>query len=210
MLLIKNGYVKPMVGSDVPNGCVLIGEDGKIAAVGADIDAPEGCEIIDAEGRLVTPGLVEAHCHTGMIGSAMRWEGSEINEKNDPVQPQLRAIDAINPRDERVTDSVPYGVTTICTGPGSANVVGGTFVAMKTAGRRLEDMIVKYPLAMKCAFGENPKNYYGQSGKSPSTRMATAALLRELLTKARNYLNAKEAGKEPAYDAKLEAMIPVL
>ena len=210
MLLIKNGYVKPMVGANIPNGCVLIGDDGKILSVGTDLTAPAGCEVIDAEGRLVTPGLVEAHCHTGMISSAMRWEGSEINEKSDPVQPQLRSIDAINPRDERVTESVAYGVTTICTGPGSANVVGGTFVAMKTAGRRLEDMIVKYPLAMKCAFGENPKNYYGQAGKSPSTRMATAALLRDLLTKAKNYMEAKDAGKEPAYDAKLEAMLPVM
>ena len=210
MLLIKNGYIKTMAGKDIPNGCVLIGDDGKIRAVGEEMTVFQDVMVIDAEGRLVTPGLVEAHCHTGMISSAMRWEGSEINEKSDPIQPQLRSIDAINPRDERVTESVPYGVTTICTGPGSANVVGGTFVAMKTAGKRLEDMIVKYPLAMKCAFGENPKNVYGQSGKSPSTRMATAALLRDLLTRAKNYMEAKEAGKEPAYDAKLEAMLPVM
>ena len=210
MLLIKNGLVKTMAGADVPNGCVLIGDDGKIIAVGADIAAPEGCEIIDAEGRLVTPGLVEAHCHTGLSMSSLRWEGAEYNEKGDPVTPQMRAIDGINPIDEKLDDAIEYGVTTACTGPGSANVVGGTFAAIKLAGRSVDEMILKHPIAMKCAFGENPKSFYGQSGKTPVTRMATAFLLRDLLTKAKNYLDAKEAGKEPTYDAKLEAMLPVM
>ena len=210
MLLIKNGYVKPMAGADVPNGCVLIGDDGKIVSVKKTIAAPAGCEIIDAEGRLVTPGLVEAHCHTGLSMSSLRWEGAEYNEKGDPVTPQMRAIDGINPIDEKLDDAIEYGVTTACTGPGSANVVGGTFAAIKLAGRSVDEMILKHPIAMKCAFGENPKSFYGQSGKTPVTRMATAFLLRDLLTKAKNYLDAKEAGKEPTYDAKLEAMLPVM
>lgn len=210
MLLIKNGYVKTMAGADIENGSVLIGDNGKIIAVGKDISA-EGAEVIDADGRLVTPGCVEAHCHIGLKTSSMRWEGSEINEKSDPITPQMRAIDGINPMDETFYEAIKGGITTACTGPGSANVVGGTFVAIKLFGNRVDNMIVKYPLAMKCAFGENPKNAYGQaSKKAPLTRMATAALLRELLFKSKNYLAAKEAGKDPAFDIKLEAMIPVI
>ena len=210
MLLIKNGYVKTMAGADIENGCVLIDDAGKIAAVGTNLCA-EGAQIIDACGKLVTPGCVEAHCHIGVHNSAMRWEGADYNEMSDPVTPHMRAIDGINPIDETFPLALQHGVTTACTGPGSANVVGGTFVAIKLAGNRVDDMIVKNPVAMKVAFGENPKGCYGQrGGKSPITRMATAALLRELLFKTRNYVQAKEAGKEPNFDMKLEAMIPVI
>ncbi len=210
MLLIKNGYVKTMAGADIPNGCVLIDDCGKIAAVGTDICA-EGASVIDAGGRLVTPGCVEAHCHIGVDNSKMRWEGMDYNEMSDPVTPHMRAIDGINPIDETFPLAISHGVTTACTGPGSANVVGGTFAAIKLVGNRVDDMIVKSPLAMKVAFGENPKGCYGQrGGKTPITRMATAALLRELLFKARNYVQAKENGKDPNFDMKLEAMIPVI
>ncbi len=211
MLLIKNGYIKTMAGADLEKGCVLIGDDGKIAAVGAELTAPEGTEVIDAGGRLVTPGCVEAHCHIGLHMEGLRWEGNEVNEKSDPIVPQMRAMDGINPLDEAFGEAVRYGVTSACTGPGSAEVVGGTFAAIKLVGKRVEDMIIREPVAMKCAFGENPKNSFGQAGKkAPYTRMAVAALLRELLIKSKNYLAAKEAGKEPAFDMKLEAMIPVL
>ena len=211
MILIKNGYIKPMVGEDIENGCVLIGNDGKIAAVGKELEAPEGCTVIDAEGRLVTPGCVDAHCHIGLDNEGMGWEGHDYNEIVEPLPPHLRAIDSINPMDEAFGLALAGGVTSACTGPGSANVVGGTFVAIKLSGKRVDNMIIKNPLAMKCAFGENPKRCYGQGmKKSPSTRMATAALLRELLFKARNYMNDKDAGKNPAFDMKLEAMLPVM
>ena len=210
MLLIKNGYVKTMAGADIENGCVLIDDEGKIAAVGTDL-CMDGAQVIDACGKLVTPGCVEAHCHIGVDNSKMRWEGMDYNEMSDPVTPHMRAIDGINPIDETFPLALSHGVTTACTGPGSANVVGGTFVAIKLAGNRVDDMILKNPLAMKVAFGENPKGCYGQrGGKTPITRMATAALLRELLFKTRNYVQAKEAGKEPNFDMKLEAMIPVI
>ncbi|MBQ4043258.1 MAG: amidohydrolase, partial [Clostridia bacterium] len=189
MLLIKNGTVKTMAGPDLENGCVLIGDDGKIIAVRTEIDAPEGAEILDAGGRLVTPGCVEAHCHIGLDNEGMGWEGHDYNELADPLTPQMRAIDSINPQDEAFENAIRAGVTTACTGPGSANVVGGTFAAIKLTGKRVDKMIVKHPLAMKCAFGENPKRCYGQgSKKSPVTRMGTAALLRELLFKTRRYL----------------------
>lgn len=211
MKLIINGYVKPMVGDDIENGAVLIGDDGKIAAVGVDIVAPEGCEIIDACGRLVTPGCVEAHCHIGLDNEGMGWEGHDYNELSDPVTPQMRAIDSINPQDEAFELAIKNGVTSACTGPGSANIVGGTFAAIKLCGKRVDKMLIKEAIAMKCAFGENPKRCYGQGmKKSPVTRMGTAAILRELLFKTRRYIQDKEDGKNPAFDMKLEAMIPVI
>lgn len=211
MLLIKNGKVKTMVGEDIENGYVLIGDDGKIVSVGASIEESADMTVIDAEGRLVTPGCVEAHCHIGVHNSAMRWEGADYNESSDPVTPQMRAIDGINPIDETFELAIKHGVTSACTGPGSANVVGGTFAAIKLVDNRIDKMIIKDPVAMKCAFGENPKGVYGQNGrKSPVTRMATAALLRDLLYKSKRYLEAKEEGKEPNFDMKLEAMIPVM
>ena len=211
MILIKNGYIKTMAGPDLDSGSILIGDDGKIVAVGESICAPEGCEIIDAQGRLVTPGLVEAHCHICLHNEAVGWEGMDYNEGIDPITPQMRAIDSIWPMDEAFGLARRGGVTTCCTGPGSANVLGGTFVAIKTAGKRVDDMVVKNPIAMKCAFGENPKRFYGQQKKSaPFTRMGTAALLRETLYKAKNYMEEKDAGKEPKFDMKLESLLPVM
>ena len=211
MLLVKNAYIKPMVGKDIKKGSILIDDNGKIAKIGAKITAPEGVEEIDAGGRLVTPGCVDAHSHIGLDDEFMRWEGNDYNESSDPVTPQMRAIDSIYPQDGGFASAVKGGVTTACTGPGSANVVGGTFAAIKLHGNRVENMIIKHPLAMKCAFGENPKNCYGQAKKAmPLTRMGTASLLRELLFKAKRYLEDKEAGKNPGFDMKLEAMIPVI
>ena len=210
MLLIKNGHVKTMAGPDLENGCVLIDDAGKIAAVASHIDAPEGAQVIDAGGRLVTPGCVDAHCHIGLDNQGMGWEGRDYNEIVEPLTPQMRAIDSINPQDEAFGLAVQGGVTAVCTGPGSANVVGGTFVAIKTVGKRVDKMIIKDPIAMKCAFGENPKRCYGQGmKKSPTTRMATAALLREILFKTQRYIQDKKDGKNPGFDMKLEAMSPV-
>ena len=209
MLLIKNAHIKTMAGTELENGCILVGDNGKIAQIAETIYA-EDAQVIDAEGRLVTPGCVEAHCHVGLSTAGIRWEGSDYNESTDPVTPHLRAIDSIYPQDERLTEGLSGGVTTVCTGPGSANVVGGTFAAIKLYGNRVDDMIIKAPAAMKCALGENPKNSYGQNKKSPKTRMASAALLRELLFKARDYYQEIEAGNKPKFDMKLEAMLPVM
>ena len=211
MILIWNGYVKTMAGPNLEGGCVLIGDDGKIMAVGTDLTAPEGAQVIDAQGRLVTPGCVDAHCHIGLDNEGMGWEGWDYNEMADPITPHLRAIDSINPQDEAFGLALKGGVTSACTGPGSANVVGGTFVAMKLSGKRVDKMVIKNPVAMKCAFGENPKGVYGKNlSRSPMTRMGTAALLRELLFKTRRYMEDQEAGKNPPFDMKLEAMIPVM
>ena len=212
MKLIKNAKIKTMAGTDIPCGMILISDDGKIAKIGAkfDFDA-EACEIIDAEGRLTTPGLIDAHDHAGIDDTAVRWEGADHNEYSDPITPHLRAIDGIYPQDEAFANAVAGGLTAACIGPGSANVVGGSFAVVKLSGVSIDDMTVKSPAAMKCAFGENPKGAYGQNGrKAPYTRMGVAAMLRELLFKSKKYLEDKESGKDVAFDMKLEAMIPVI
>ena len=214
MLFIKNGYILTMAGDIIEGGSILI-KDGKIAEVGKDIVAPLDAEIIDADGKMVLPGFIDAHCHIGMWEEGMGFEGSDGNEWVDPITPQLRAIDAINPMDEAFHEAYMGGVTTAVTGPGSANVIGGMFVAIKTYGKRVDDMIIKDPVAMKIAFGENPKTVYESQKRSPITRMANAAMLRETLFKAEAYGEKKEKGKEdpekmPEYDMKMEALLKVL
>ena len=214
MLFIKNGKIFTMSGDIIEGGSILI-EDGKIKEVGKDLVVPLDAEVIDAEGKMVLPGFIDAHCHIGMWEEGMGFEGSDGNEWVDPVTPQLRAIDAINPMDQAFEEAYMGGVTTAVTGPGSANVIGGMFVALKTYGKRVDDMILKEPVAMKIAFGENPKRVYESQQKSPMTRMATAAILRESLFKAKDYLEKQEAGKEdpekmPEFDMKMEALVKVL
>lgn len=212
MIFIKNGYIYTMAGEVIENGCILI-KDKKIAEVGKDLKAPENAEVIDAKGKMITPGFIDAHCHLGMFEEGIGFEGSDGNEMTDPITPQLRAIDSINPMDISFREAYEGGVTTAVTGPGSANVIGGTFAALKTYGHRVDDMIIKDPVAMKIAFGENPKRVYNGQKKSPMTRMAIASILRETLFKAKNYMDKKEhedETKRPDYDMKMEAMIPVL
>lgn len=222
MILIKNGYIKTMsTQGDIESGQVLI-KDGKILAVGEKIDMnavmsdeSEVTEIIDAQGFMVTPGFVDGHCHIGMFEDGIGFEGDDGNEAVEPVTPQLRAIDSINPMCTAFADAVKGGVTTAVTGPGSANVIGGTFVAIKTYGKRVDNMVIKDPVAMKIAFGENPKRVYDEKEKSPTTRMATAAVLRETLFDAKHYMEDVEDSKDnpdrkPEFDIKLEAMLPVM
>ena len=133
MLLIRNAHLKPITSPDIPCGELLI-DGGRIAAIGEHVDAPEGCEVYDAQGCLVTPGLIDAHTHIGMDEEAVRWEGADCNEMSDPITPQMRAIDGINPRDEAFALALAGGVTLAVTGPGSANVIGGTFAAIKLHG----------------------------------------------------------------------------
>ena len=210
--IIQNAMIHDAVSDAAWPGDLLI-ENGKLAAVGPALQAPEGAQAVDASGLHAWPGLVEAHGHIGLDGWAVGYEGRDYNEYNDPVTPQLRAIDAINPFDESLLDAARGGVTTLCTGPGSSNVLGGTFAAFKPVGRCIDDMCLKGEAAMKCAFGENPKRCYKEKGIS--SRMSNAALLREMLFKTREYLARLDAAgddpaKRPAFDMKLNALVPVL
>ncbi len=219
MLLIKNGKVLTMTGIDYDNGYVLI-DEGKIVEVGKgkkNYRGKKNLDIIDAEGKYILPGFIDAHCHVGMWEDSVGFEGDDGNEMTDPVTPHLRAIDAVYHLDRCFREAIENGVTTVVTGPGSANVIGGQFVALKTFGRRIEEMIIKEPVAIKVAFGENPKTVYNDRKQAPSTRMATAAILRESLMKAKEYKelfdeynNDKENVDKPEYDIKMEALLKVL
>ena len=213
MLLIKNGKIFTMEGEVLENASILI-ENGKIKEIGENL-SDENCEVIDATGKIVMPGFVEAHCHLGMWEDGIGFEGDDGNEMTNPITPELRAIDAINPMDRTFEEAIEGGVTSCATGPGSANVIGGQFAAIKTYGKRVDDMVIKAPLAMKCAFGENPKRVYSGKKVSPNTRMAIASELRNTIFKALEYRDKLEEAKndpskKPAFDFKMESLLPLV
>ncbi len=212
MLFIKKGMIHDAVHPEAFLADILV-ENGKIKAICENLAVPDGAEIVSAEGLQVYPGFVEAHGHIGLDGYGIGYEGMDYNELNDILSPQMRGIDGVKSLDPALPKAAAAGVTCVCVGPGSANVLGGTFTTIKTVGKRVDDMVVRDGVAMKCAFGENPKRVYRD--KKDSSRMTTAALLREILFKAREYMEKKEAAgddisKRPAFDIKLEALIPVL
>ena len=216
-MLIVNGTVHTMDGLTIPNGYVAV-SGSKIAKVGPMEECPdfwEG-ETVDAGQGHILPGFVDAHSHLGMFGDALGFEGDDGNESTDPCTPQLRAIDAINPQDRCFHEAREGGVTTVLTGPGSANPIAGQFAAIKTDGRWVDEMVLRAPAAMKMALGENPKTVYNERKETPITRMATAAVIRQELSKTLEYMekqdkaDAEEDTDAPDYDAKLEALIPVL
>ncbi len=219
MLFIKNAKILTMAGKDYDNGYISV-KKGKIADLGdmESMPEPKGEDsVIDAKGMYLIPGIVDSHSHIGMVEDSVGFEGDDVNEMTDPITPQLRAIDGIYHGDRAFEEAYQNGVTTVVTGPGSANVIGGQFAALKTFGRSVDEMVIKAPCAMKIAFGENPKVTYHEKHQLPTTRMATAALLREQLYKAKEYLenlNEYEADKEenekPEFDMKLEALLPVI
>lgn len=204
MLLIKNGNLITMADQEVRKGEDLLIDRGAIAAVGPNLSCPEDTEIIDATGKTVMPGMIDAHTHLGIFEEGSMNEGDDTNEMTGPITPELRALDAVNPYDEGIKDARLNGITTIVTGPGSGNVIGGQSLAMKTWGTVIDDMIIREPSGLKAAFGENPKRVYSEQKKSPSTRMATAALFRKAFYEASEYMeknkNSEEANKENGKD----------
>lgn len=210
-LLIRGAQINTALHRDVIFGDILV-LDGKIAAIGSDLSCPQGVDILEAKDLFIYPGFVEAHCHIGLSGN-VGFVSKDHNEKSDPLTPHLRAIDAINPFAVEFKEAALAGVTTVATGPGSANPVGGLFAALKTYGRRVDDMLVKDAVAMKCAFGENVKGLPAE--KAHYTRMGAVARIRDLLFKTKEYAAKLELAKEnkaktPDFDIKLEAMLPVL
>ncbi|HHW07314.1 MAG TPA: amidohydrolase [Clostridia bacterium] len=211
MLALTNGRILTMSGQDYERGTVLVRED-KILAVGDRIAIPDGTEVIDVRGQTIMPGLIDAHCHLGIYEEIYRIEGNDANETSNPLTPELRAVDGINPFDRGFQDALAGGVTCVGVCPGSANVIGGACTAVKTFGSVVDHMIVKEITGMKVAFGENPKRVYGEQKKMPVTRMAVAAMLRQKLAQARAYLQKKAgaAGTPVEVDYGLEQLALVL
>lgn len=211
-MLIVNGKIYTMESSPIECGYIQV-KGNKIASLGSMSELPEDLHhenIIDVDGAWILPGLIESHAHIGITEEKYGVIADDSNEETTPITPTLRAIDAVNPMDPAFHDAIEAGITSVMTGPGSANVVGGQFVFMKTHGRCIDEMIVKNPAAMKIAFGENPKVAYGNKNQCPSTRMGTAALLRKTLYQAKQYKRSKEDGTLTKEEFEMEPWIPVL
>ncbi|GAA3465631.1 amidohydrolase [Nonomuraea roseola] len=212
-IAITSGYVVPVDGDPIDGGTVLI-QDGKIVAVGRDVEIPDGVQVVDVEGGWVLPGFVEAHGHLGVHEEADGWAGQDTNEMTDPNGARLRALDAINPGDLGFADALSGGVTTAVIKPGSGNPIGGQTVAVKCWGRTVEEMLVREPVSVKSALGENPKRVYGDQKKLPSTRQGVAAVIRDAFRKAQDYQarrdHAAAEGKPFDRDGTLEVLGKVL
>ena len=217
MKLIKNAVINTVTNGIIENGAILF--DDKIRKIGSteELSKEPAEEIIDLKGAYLYPGLIDAHCHVGMFGDSLGFEGDDGNEDSDPITPQMRAADGINPFDKCFEEARNAGVTTVVTGPGSANPIGGQFIAVKTYGNCIDNMVVKAPVAMKFALGENPKSVYHSKDRTPVTRMGTAALIRETLYKAKEYEadwdeyeNYPESTDRPEFDIKSESLLPVI
>jgi imidazolonepropionase-like amidohydrolase len=215
-LAITNAHVVPIEGE--PYDGTIVVTDGKISAVGRKAKPPRrsaGAEVVDAEGGWVLPGFIDAHTHVGVWNEGEGWSGQDTNEMTDPVTAQVRALDAIYPGDLGFTDALAGGITTVCVNPGSGNVIGGHCLALHTHGRTVDEMVLRSPAGLKSALGENPKRVYGDLKRAPSTRLGTAAVLRESFVAAQNYQAKRAAAKKDkktfdARDLKLEALAMVL
>lgn len=211
MVVIKNAHIKTITGPDIDCGQIVI-DGSKIVSLGKDVEVPSDATVIDAHGKLVTPGIVEGHCHVGVTQRIGGIATMDHNEKSDPITPQLRISDSFDPFCPDVEEALRSGVTTGVVCPGSSNVIGGSCAAFKLYGTRVDEMILKEPVAIKAAMGENPKRLYGETNKkAPMTRMEIVFLLRNMLTKAKDYMEKKENSEdEVAIDYACEALIPVL
>lgn len=216
-MLIINGKIHTMEKELGESGYI---ENGYIRTNGGYIEEvglmsqlrpiPRKEEVLDVRGAWVMPGIIESHCHIGISEEKIGMIGDDCNEGTNPVTPSLRAIDAVNPMDAAFHDAIASGITSVMVGPGSANVVGGQFLFMKTHGRCIDEMVVKNPAAMKVAFGENPKTCYGDKDEYPATRMGVAALLRKTLFEAVQYKKDKERGALDQLNFEMEPWLPVL
>ena len=202
MILIKNANLISMGQVNYKIVDILV-ENEKIKAIGKikEKDYPKAL-VIDAKENYVTPGLVDPHCHIGIIEESIGFEGSDVNEITDPIWPELRAYDAVKPQDLAFKEALESGVTTVCVGPGSANIIGGTCVIIKTVGKTIDEKLVKRESSMKMALGENPKRVYNSKSRAPMTRMASAALLREALFKAKSYKEKNDKYEEDVKNGK--------
>jgi imidazolonepropionase-like amidohydrolase len=202
MLAIVGGEVIPIEGTPFRDGVILV-EDGAIRALGTDVRVPDGAERVDATGKVVLPGLVDAHTHLGVHEEAEGWAGEDTNEMTDPVTPHVRALDGINPADLGFADAIGGGVLTVNVNPGSGNPIGGQTVALRCAGATVDEMVLRAPSGVKSALGENPKRVYGDRKEFPSTRLGTAAAIRDAFVKTANYLAKRDRGDGEPVDRDL-------
>ena len=215
-MVITHAYIYPVVGSPIADGYLRFGTTIEEMGTMEQYAPAVGEEVLDAEGKWLLPGFVDIHTHLGLFGDGVGFEAEDCNESTDPITPQLRVIDGINPLDRTFEDARNGGVTAVIVAPGSANPIAGQAAAIRTCGRRIDDMVLKAPAAMKFALGENPKSTYNDRDETPVTRMATAALIRENLRKAQEYRTKQQLAQDdpdfdaPDYDIKLEALVPVL
>ena len=213
MKALKAAEIFTMAGKVFEDGIILI-DNGKIIDLGINIEIPKEAEIIDFSDKIIFPGMIDAHTHLGIDEAGVGWEGKDYNEMSDPLTPHLRALDAVNPREEGIKSARENGITSVMTSPGSANVLGGQALVIKTSGIIVDDMVVKNPVGLKAAFGENPKRVYSERKESPQTRMAVAAMLRESLMQAEDYRAEKEkkieAGEAFKRDIKNESLLMLL
>lgn len=215
-MVITHAYIEPVVGKTIADGYLRFGAAIEEMGPMEQYVPKAGEEVLDAGGKWLLPGFVDIHTHLGLFGDGVGFEAEDCNESTDPITPQLRVIDGINPMDRTFEEARNGGVTAVIVAPGSANPIAGQAAAIRTYGRRIDDMILKAPVAMKFALGENPKSTYNDRDETPVTRMATAALIRENLRKAQEYRMKQQLAQEdpdfdaPDFDMKLEALVPVL
>ena len=215
-MVITHAYIEPVVGKTIADGYLRFGAAIEEMGPMEQYVPKAGEEVLDAGGKWLLPGFVDIHTHLGLFGDGVGFEAEDCNESTDPITPQLRVIDGINPMDRTFEEARNGGVTAVIVAPGSANPIAGQAAAIRTYGRRIDDMILKAPIAMKFALGENPKSTYNDRDETPVTRMATAALIRENLRKAQEYRMKQQLAQEdpdfdaPDFDMKLEALVPVL
>lgn len=215
-MVITHAYIEPVVGKTIADGYLRFGAAIEEMGPMEQYVPKAGEEVLDAGGKWLLPGFVDIHTHLGLFGDGVGFEAEDCNESTDPITPHLRVIDGINPMDRTFEDARNGGVTAVIVAPGSANPIAGQASAIRTYGRRIDDMILKAPVAMKFALGENPKSTYNDRDETPVTRMATAALIRENLRKAQEYRMKQQLAQEdpdfdaPDFDMKLEALVPVL
>ncbi len=215
-MVITHAYIEPVVGKTIADGYLRFGAAIEEMGPMEQYVPKAGEEVLDAGGKWLLPGFVDIHTHLGLFGDGVGFEAEDCNESTDPITPQLRVIDGINPMDRTFEEARNGGVTAVIVAPGSANPIAGQAAAIRTYGRRIDDMVLKAPVAMKFALGENPKSTYNDRDETPVTRMATAALIRENLRKAQEYRMKQQLAQEdpdfdaPDFDMKLEALVPVL
>lgn len=209
MQFFRGATIYTMTGSPM-EGTVVV-EDGKIKAVEQRIEIPADAAVVDVTGKIITPGIIDAHTHLGVYSEGTAWAGEDINERTDPVTPEMSVIDGLNPADIGLEEAWYGGVTTVMVAPGSANPIGGQCIVIKTPRKsRIEDMIIRKNAGLKIAFGENPKRCYGvDSKKMPATRMATAALIRKAFAQAKDYMK-KQGEKDFKPDLGMEVLCKVL